>query len=196
MNDISLKEIEKKLQNSISASRLEHTMGVMETAVELAKEYHVNTQKIKLAALLHDCARDFSDQQLLVMAYDYGIQLDYVYQEFPAMLHGPVGAVLAEREYGVKDSEVLQAIAVHTLGEKVMDDLTKVLMIADSIEPGRRYQGVIALREQVTKAGININAAALACLEFKIQSVIKSKYLLHPLAIHARNTLLMAIGKE
>ena len=186
-------QITEALKRNISTYRMRHTLGVADTAVELAKKFGIDADKARLAALLHDCARDYTDEELLQAAHNYGIEVDFIHKSIPAMLHGPVGAVLAQREYGVDDSEVLQAVKIHTLGSKTIQNLDKVLMIADFIEPGRRYPEAKYLREQLA-AGINLNEAILCCLELKIKSVLKSKCLLHPLAVECRNQLLMEMA--
>ncbi|WP_031513204.1 bis(5'-nucleosyl)-tetraphosphatase (symmetrical) YqeK [Desulfofalx alkaliphila] len=188
------KNIEEKLKHNISAHRYEHTLGVVNTVRQLAAHFNVDPEKAELAALLHDCARDYADDKLLQLAKEFGIELDLVYRHFPAMLHGPVGAMIARQEYGVLQPDVLQAISIHTLGSGRMDDLAKVLMVADSIEPGRSYKGVNRLRKEVYACKDNLNLAVLNCLEFKMASVIKSRYLLHPTAVEARNALLMELN--
>ena len=47
------------------------------------------------------------------------------------------GQVLAEEEYGIKDTQILHAIRVHTTGEADMGLLDKILFVADYIEPNR-----------------------------------------------------------
>ena len=55
----------------------------------------------------------------------------------PGLLHAKAGMVLAEEEYGVKDTDILHAIRVHTTGEANMGLLDKILFVADYIEPNR-----------------------------------------------------------
>ena len=190
------KQIEKELSRRMSEKRFKHTLGVVETALNLAERYGVNLQKAELAALLHDCARGYKDEQLLQMADKYDLEVDYIHQELPAMLHGPVGAVLAEQDFEVKDQEVLQAIAIHTLGADSMTELDKVIMLADAIEPGRKYDSARRLREQVYSAGTGLNQATIYCLDFKIRFVLESKCLLHPVAVNARNALILDLKQQ
>lgn len=162
-------------------------------ALNLAQRYGVDPQKAKLAALLHDCARGYKNEQLLQMAVEYDLAIDVIYRKIPAMLHAPVGAVLATREFGVKDQAVLQAIAVHTLGATSMTPLDKVILVADAIEPGRQYESARQLREQVYSEGTDLNQATIYSLDFKIRFVLESKCLIHPIAIMARNALLLEV---
>ncbi|MTI81509.1 MAG: HD domain-containing protein [Firmicutes bacterium] len=192
MQDIT--QLKTQIQDILSPIRFRHTVGVMETAVLLAKKYHVNVQKAQLAALLHDVAKDYPDEQLLQMAHEYGLDTDIVLEKFPALLHGPVGAALARQKLGITERDILQAVAVHTFGDVNLTDTAKILMVADAIEPGRLYKGIEGLRQQIADSGDSLNQATLHCLEFKIQTVLKCKYLLHPTAINARNELLLKVN--
>lgn len=55
--------------------------------------------------------------------------------------HAPVGAYLVEKEVGITDPEILQAITYHTSGHEKMTMLDKVIYVADYIEPGRKFPG-------------------------------------------------------
>ena len=61
--------------------------------------------------------------------------------------HGPVGAMIARKEFGVTDEDMLNAIRFHTTGRAGMSPLEKLIYIADMIEPGRDFPGVETLRE-------------------------------------------------
>jgi predicted HD superfamily hydrolase involved in NAD metabolism len=197
---MNFEEIKELIRQDIPQKRYLHTLGVIETAEKLAlqyqaQHYQIDVAKIKLSALLHDCARGFSDQELLSFAHGHGINVDYVYENFPSLLHGLVGAVLVKDKYNIEDEEIIQAVAVHTLGDRNLTNIAKILMIADAVEPGRKYDGIETLRAQVASCQNNLNQAVLYCLEHKIQVVLKSNYLLHPTAVDARNELLLNINK-
>ena len=55
------------------------------------------------------------------------------------ILHGPVGAWIAEKEFGVTDEDILNAIRYHTTGRAEMCKLEKIIFIADMIEPNRKF---------------------------------------------------------
>lgn len=187
-------QIRETLAQQLPPHRFRHTLGVVDTAQMLAERYGVDVERVRLAALLHDCARIYEDEQLLEQARLRGVEVDIVHEKLPLLLHAPVGAMMAEEVYQVQDRQVLQAIAVHTVGAAGMGPVAKVLIIADAIEPGRNYAGVEQLRSQVDSAGNNLNLACLHCLEHKMLVVIKSKYLLHSAAVEARNELLLSLS--
>jgi len=55
------------------------------------------------------------------------------------VLHGP-GAAARLRDDGVKDKELLKAVAYHTLGHPDFGPLGRALYAADFLEPGRRFR--------------------------------------------------------
>ena len=78
------------------------------------------------------------------------------------MMHGPVGAILAEEKFHVYDKEVLDAIRYHTTGREEMTLTDLIIFVADAIEPNRqKYPGLNAIR---ALAEIDLYAAALYAL--------------------------------
>ena len=64
-----------------------------------------------------------------------------------AVWHGLAAAELARAKYSVFDDEIVHAIAQHTIGAKEMSLLSKLLFVADYIEPGRNFDGVAEARK-------------------------------------------------
>ncbi|MGF1470519.1 MAG: bis(5'-nucleosyl)-tetraphosphatase (symmetrical) YqeK [Rubrobacteraceae bacterium] len=134
----------------ISNKRYAHTLRVADTAVELAAAHGLDTGRTRLAALLHDAAREMKRAEFLRLAEEWNLPVDGAARENPKLLHGPVAAELARRELGVEDEEVLEAIRVHTVGSPGMGPLALVVYIADKIEPARDYPSVDRLRKLAT----------------------------------------------
>lgn len=134
-------EMEKHLKKQLKPKRFKHTLGVIDCAVDMAERNGADVKKAELAALLHDCAKNYSRDELLSVAGRCRIPLDDITLKEPQLLHGPVGAVVAREEYGVTDSEILDAIAYHTTGREDMTLLDKIIYLADFIEPSRDYPG-------------------------------------------------------
>lgn len=185
---ISYQKMLTKLSKALSAQRLEHSIGVEETAVKLAKLYDADIQKARIAGLLHDCARDIPLDIQLKMAIDFGILLDETESFEKVLIHGPLGEIIARRDYGVQDDEILKAIRLHTTGDEDMTVLDKIIFLSDYIEPHRNFPGVSELR---TKAFENLNEAVIAAFDSTIKYVIEKKSLLHPRSIKARNYILL-----
>ena len=129
----------ERLRKELKPSRMEHVAYVVETAIELADRFGVDPVKARMAALLHDCAKSFSETELLPFA-------DTVPPIIP-VLHAKAGAEYARTAYGVTDPEILEAIRLHTTGDHGMSKLDKVVYLADMIEPSRSYEGVDTIRK-------------------------------------------------
>ena len=101
----------------------------------------------------------------------------------PDLTHSFLGAKIAETEYGITDSEILDAIAYHTTGRPDMSLLEKIVFIADYIEPNRDYfEGLDKVRELAYE---DIDKAVITSLENTINYNKKKKRLIHPLGIAA-----------
>lgn len=133
-----LTKIRKDLKKKLKKERFEHTVGVMYTAASLAMRFGADIQKALTAGLLHDCGKYCSVYDQIKLCGKYGIELTKSELDMPALIHAKLGAYLAEHEYGIKDPEILNAVAYHTTGRPGMSMLEKIVYIADYIEPNRR----------------------------------------------------------
>ncbi len=134
---MTLEYIRDNLDGVLKKSRFQHSIGVEEVACDLAAIYGYDVEKAGLAGLLHDCAKNLSDQELLDNCKENNIAVSEMEERFPYLLHGKVGAVLAESKYEVKDEEILNSIRYHTTGRPNMTLLDKIIFTADYIEPYR-----------------------------------------------------------
>lgn len=159
-----IRAMQHKLKESLQPKRYLHSMGVVRCAIGLAARYGENTEKARLAALLHDCAKlDLKEQ--VAMARCFGLDLSVYETISKAVLHGPLGAELARCEYGVNDPAVLDAIRYHTVCRRVMTKLDKIIYLADKIEPGRDYEGLLSIRAAAERS---LDEGVLACMEHSI----------------------------
>jgi len=132
----------------VSKKRLEHMLRVETLAVRLARFWGVSEEKASVASLLHDIARDEPESSLLELVEDSDDPLAHEMAETsaPVVLHAPVGALIARRDFGVDDPEILRAIALHTTGAPHMDRLAMIIFLADYCESSRRFAGVGEVR--------------------------------------------------
>ncbi len=174
--DLTWREIDDSLRKRLKPERYRHTLGVAETAYRLSERFGVDPQRARLAGMLHDCAKwmEYSDMVELVQ----GTDVDDEELHTKAVLHAPAGMVLAEREYGVRDPEILSAIRMHTLGGAEMTTLDQLIYVADFIEPNRKpFPG---LEEARSLAEADISAAAKKCAQLTSAFVIERGGQPHP----------------
>lgn len=127
----------KQLKSKLDPMRYEHSLSVSFTCAALAMRYGYDMERAELAGLLHDCAKRFTDNELIDRCRKHHIPLTEGELKAPAVVHAKYGAWMAENKFGIKDQEILSAIGCHTTGKPEMAMLDKILYIADYIEPRR-----------------------------------------------------------
>ncbi|MDI6675697.1 bis(5'-nucleosyl)-tetraphosphatase (symmetrical) YqeK [Bacillus wiedmannii] len=174
------------VKQQMHEKRYIHTIGVMETAIELAKLYGVDEKKAEVAAIFHDYAkcRAISEMEEIIKSEDLLKDLLCYNKE---LWHAPVGAYLVEKEVGITDPEILQAITYHTSGHEKMTMLDKVIYVADYIEPGRKFPGVEEARKL---AYTDINQALLFALKRTIQFLMEKNQTIYPLTFQTYNAVI------
>ncbi len=185
-------EIKEKLKTLLPPKRYKHTLGVCETALELATIYGVDTKKAYLAALLHDCAKYLSIEEQIQKCRELGIILDNESLLCAPVIHAPLGAQLAREVYGIEDEEVLNAIKYHTIAREGMSKLEKIIYISDMTEPTRDYDEVDMLRE-ISKT--DLDKAMVKCIGECIIFNIKKGKTIHQNSIKCYNELICKEAK-
>jgi len=150
-------QLYSKLKNALSDKRLVHSLLVAHTARELARLHGFNEERAAWAGLLHDCAKCMPLAAMQRVARDNRLLLDKETLQSGNLLHGPAGAVVAEKEYGITDPIVLSAIRCHTTGKVGMLPIDMIVFLSDKIEPSRRSYPVLEevralAKEDLTKA--------------------------------------------
>ena len=184
-------EIKEKVRELLPEERFLHSQAVADAAEALAQHYGADAEKAKIAGILHDCAKEFDKDRSIEVFKKFGLVIDDITLNNPKLLHGPVGACMAQYEMGIVDPEILDAIWFHTTGKSNMNLLTKIIYIADFIEPNRTEPGVEELRKLAYE---DINTAIIAALGWVFTKIIKQGLLIHPDSVHARNYLIMQRG--
>jgi len=146
-NDALLEAADAFARERLSEKRYGHTVRVADTAESLARKHGLDPAQTRLAALLHDAARETEPDEFLRLAKEWNLSVGEPERQSPKLLHGPVAAKLARRELGVADEEVLAAIRVHTIGAAEMGPLALALYVADKTEPARDYPSVGKIRD-------------------------------------------------
>jgi predicted HD superfamily hydrolase involved in NAD metabolism len=182
-------EMQQLLQKSLKPGRYEHSLGVADMAVFLARRFGVDEEQAQVAGLLHDCAREFANEELIGEAEKRLIVVEPLERHMPLLLHAYVGSRLVAEKYGVNDNAIEQAIWRHTVGGSGMTALDKIIWFADMIEPNRDYPGVEELRSLAKTAALD--DMVLAGLTKSITFVLQKGGLIHPDTVIARNEILL-----
>jgi nicotinate-nucleotide adenylyltransferase len=179
----------KRLQATLKPGRYEHTLNVADLAGALARRHGCDAAKARLAGLLHDAGRRFAPPLMAEYARKRRLKIperDLTAALEPMLLHAHISEDLARREFGVADEEVLSAIRKHTLGDRRMSRLDKIVYVADACSADRRHHGVAKTR---ALAFDDLDAAFELCLAEKLAHALARRAWLHPLTIELWNSL-------
>jgi predicted HD superfamily hydrolase involved in NAD metabolism len=130
----------KAMRGRMGVGRFRHCAGVARMAEKLAVRFAASPLKARVAGILHDVARTWTGEQLIAYAEEHGIPVSGECRLAPVLLHAAVGADIARSEYGVHDPDVLGAIVHHTIAGPNMTDLEKIVYLADTFEPSRKFE--------------------------------------------------------
>jgi predicted HD superfamily hydrolase involved in NAD metabolism len=182
--------IERRV-NGLPAGLRDHIYRVREIACELARCHGIDEERAALGVLAHDVARAMPDEELLSRAAALDLPMGTVERAVPLLLHGPVGAELLAREDGLTDPSLHQAVYWHTTAHPSLDDLGKVVFLADKLDPQKIgvYPYLPQLRELALQ---DLDRAMLDFLTRETVSLASQGLLVHPMVIEARNHLLAA----
>ena len=180
-------EIERYLNEKLKPRRYAHVLSVRDTAVDLAIRFSADLMNVNFAALLHDCAKWMSPDELLESAVHYGLQLDAIERANPSVLHARIGAELAVEFFEIDQPEILSAIRVHTTGNGAMTLIDKILYVADFAEPKRTYREADLVRKLAYQ---DLNRAVLEVSRYKIERLLIKGAAIHPNTIFAYNSAL------
>lgn len=180
---MALDQLKVELSTRMPVARYEHVLRVTETAQSLAAIYDVSVKAAEQSALFHDIAKFMDKEALRSILVEENLD-ERLLSFHHELWHGPVGAIIARREFGVEDEDVLQAIRYHTTGRAGMSTLEKVIYVADMIEPGRDFPGVEKLRELANE---DIHTAMGACIHQSVQFLVSKKIPVFPDSIDCYN---------
>ncbi|HEX6593120.1 MAG TPA: bis(5'-nucleosyl)-tetraphosphatase (symmetrical) YqeK [Bacillota bacterium] len=182
----------KHIRPHLTDERYEHTLRVTDTALELARMYDVgvHAKKVELAALFHDYAKYRRLEEMKQWILQSRLPKDLL-QYHHELWHGPVGALLIERELGIKDKMIQQAIHYHTTGKAHMTTFELVIFVADYIEPGRSFPGLDEVRDVSQH---DLTRAAWMISRNTIRFLLAKNSKIYPDTFHAYNDLTRRIN--
>ena len=140
----NLREVKKYLTDD----RWAHTVRVAVCAAENARAARVFEEDAIVAAALHDCAKYLSPCAEELKGFTPPPKTPRT------VIHQYAGAYVAERIFGVTDTDILNAVRYHTTGRENMSKLEKLVYLADLLEEGHDFEGVEKLRVKL-KRGID-----------------------------------------
>lgn len=129
--------IEQKLQQTLTSKRYLHTLGVAYLSASLAMCHGVSHRDALIAGLLHDCAKNYPEDKMLIECLRLNIPLTEYEKRIPDLIHAAYGAYLAKEQYKITQEDILFAVRNHTLGRPNMTPIEQIVYLADYLEPER-----------------------------------------------------------
>lgn len=185
-------ELLARVRAQMHEKRYQHTLGVAQSARELAERYGADPDKAEFAGLLHDYCKCWPVEKMFEILVRHDMPTELLEGE-KELWHAFAGAIVIQYDLGVTDPDILQAVRYHTTGRAGMSLLEKVVCVADYIEPNRSFPGVEKIRALADK---DLDAALALALGGTIQFLIEKQKTVYPLTLTAYNDLVSRKGKE
>lgn len=169
----------EELAQRVKPKRFKHSLGVSETAENMARTYGADEQMARLAGLLHDWDKGYDDEGIRARVIQLGLSAQLAsYLDMPHLLHGPTAAAALAHRFPQLPYELIQAIRLHTTGAVEMTDLDMIVYTADAIEPSRDYPGIDELRKQV--GVVPLQELYLATFQHVLENLVQRRKRIHP----------------
>ncbi len=172
---IDIEKIKEYLRLHLSEFRYTHSLLVADEAKKLAIHYKIDSDKAYLAGLVHDIAKEFSEQENQHWICKYYLE-DVIKTQNKKTIHAYVGCYVVKELYNL-DEEICDAIKYHSIGNIKMNTFHKIVFIADKIG-----------RENLSQDGEDIKKLAYVDLDKAIIKYLeKKKIKLHEKGLDIHN---------
>lgn len=189
MTEKERKHYTKHLKKRLTDWRFKHSVNVSAEAVRLAEKYGGDVEKAEFAGLMHDVMKDAGKKEQLEIMQRYGVEMNDVEKNAPSLWHAIAGAVYLEKELGITDTDILNAVRYHTTARAGMSLLEKIIYIADYTSAERDYDGVEHMREA---CNISLELAMEEALVFSIEEQLKKHAPVEPHTCAAYNEIMLS----
>ncbi len=178
-----IQDLTDRAADAMSPYRFQHVLGVTHTACALAAVHGLGVERAGLAGLLHDLFKETPPPRIQRELEACSVSIPPEDCDHPKTWHGLRAAVFAERELGLSDPEILEAVTLHTTGDAEIGRLARVLFVADFCEPGRRAEQA---PEILRAARQDLDEGYRRALVAKTRHILGKKgRALHPRAVRA-----------
>lgn len=182
-----LDKVRKYAKKAEKPERYQHSLRVAEMAREMCVIYGEDPDKGYFTGLAHDICKDLDDEAQISLAQQDGQEITELERKKPFLLHGRAAAVKLQRDFGVDDADVLQAVANHTFGGKGFCKLSKIIFAADKIEPGRPQSTEEYRREILSKP---LDQMTLSVLQGHIDFLLSREKEIAPISYIFKESLM------
>ena len=116
---ISIVEVQEKLRDEFKGNRFIHTLGVQYTSTCLAMRYGLDLNKAEIAGLLHDCAKQLPESEMIAICEDHGVAIsDFEYEMQIAAMNRKLDEeietffIMTKNEYSFLSSSIARCVPI------------------------------------------------------------------------------------
>lgn len=155
--EVLIARISSYAKKVLSEERFLHSIAVGKMGERLAREYpslQVSLRLAYLAGISHDITKEETDEWQLSILRSAGEDIeDDAERKRPNLLHGRTASIILKERFSINHRSLLAAIKYHTFSHPDLDNLGKILYIADKIAEGR--DGVGDFRAMIGNSSID-----------------------------------------
>ena len=159
IHDPGVERMRHYARDNLTFDRYRHSLSVMVAMERAAPLYGLNVLKAAQAGILHDIAKELSDENLIALLVQHDPEelksLEAVGCLHNCYLHGPAAVPLAHAEFGITDSEILEAIRKHVGSYRKIGQMARCLHVADMTAPTQVFPGVRKLHQLFTQGRLD-----------------------------------------
>ena len=197
-------EVEKRL----SQKRFVHTLGVEKMALLIGEKcLPERLDELSAAALLHDISKEYSEAEHFLVAKRHNITMTEAEKNESALWHSLTAAAVVTEDFPeYAEGDILSAVYNHTVGSPDMSVFDEIILLADYIEDGRKYERCVTLRESflselalskgVDEATNVLHRAVAKSLDNNIQEFISRGKSYHERTELTRDAIMAKIRKD
>ena len=197
-----LLELSYRLRDRMSEYRFKHTLGVEKAIRKLAKLFlPEQAATLRLAALLHDITKEYSDEMHFEIMREGGVDVEYYKTQSNKIYHSVTAPIIIKKEFPeYADPILLRAIEMHTTGCADMTMADKLLYLADYIEQFRKHDECVRLREYFwggieweEDKEMHLDRCLLISFDYTIKELVDNNSIISERTVEARNALILRI---
>lgn len=172
-----IESLRKNVRERLSEKRYNHTLGVEEMVIKIGKAcLPERIDELRVAALLHDISKEYSEAEHLELIKRHNLSLTEEDLSSAELWHSfTAPCVVFDDFFEYSDKDILSAIGNHTVGSPDMSVFDEIILLADYIEMGRKYERCVKLRNDF------LNDLSNTC------GVKNSIFTLHKAVVHSLN---------
>ncbi|MEG1043291.1 MAG: nicotinate (nicotinamide) nucleotide adenylyltransferase [Oscillospiraceae bacterium] len=160
----------EKVKEMVDEKRYIHSLAVSKRAVYLAQIYGCDTNKAKVAGIVHDICKSMTYDEMLHWIKKSDIIWDNATLAQESILHGIAACEYIKSELRIYNTDITQAVMWHTTGKANMSLFEKLIFVADLTSEDRTYPDFENIRKISEE---NLDEAVEEILRFNLKKILE-----------------------